>query len=604
MSCIRQHVRNAGTFKGNLLGQQRASAPPRRRVAALPSDTAPAQAPFCDPQYFKPQPAAFEATTLAQFLGNYTDPFTYNVRVLRTSDGPGGVFSIGTALSTTTGAVEGFLMRTVTADGCEQSTSVAVVLSFTDPATGAVYALTQPKALLVTRESVIVVGHGYMNDVEFGPAVAVVNNDPVCPSKMPSPFVVVGNADDLPGEVYNDIAVNPFCDGCWLVAATATIDDVETALVRCIDAVTLLPRMVGPVLAPTLYTPITPPAAIEGQPTSGVSVTATSSLVVVGVHVDGGVNSLLWTLRPDLTEVLPWTATGYNDPVSGVLVSPLATDGITLIRALALPDDSLFVAVLSGLDTAANLPAAALQVMLFTADTTPAVWYGDSGIVTWYDAGANATRPNDAVLTRAPSGSMSLLVTGNTFAQQVAPTEDTSLYNVPGFPYLNVVVPDFYVPPKPFLVEFPLCPVTPRVLVLGLPGCARVHWASSTATTPPSFTLVGDTAFKTGCPNQNADLLIVLVAALCGRGVVPSPARIVNCQPVPVPVLTSSCDGFINISGLCTRTTVLKVAGPVIVGCYADNEMPLPGMIRFDPLSRQFLGYNGTEWTALTAPPT
>lgn len=593
MSCIRQHVRNAGTFKGNALGQQRASVP-RRRVTPPVRDTAPAKQPFCDPQTFAPEPAAFEASTLAQFLGHYTDPLTYNVRVLRTADGPGGVFSVGTALSTTTGAVEGFLMRTATSG----EGSVAVVLTYTDPATGAVYAVTQPKALLVTREVVVVVGYGYMNDTEFGPAVAVVNNDPVCPPKMPSPFIVVGNADNFADEVYNDVQPNPFCDGCWLVPSSATVDGVQTALIRCIDAVTLLPRMVGPVLSPALYTAITPPAAVAGQPTAGISVTTTSSLVIVGVHVDGGANSLLWTLRPELTEVLPWTATGFNSPTAGVLVSPLATDGITLIRVLALPDDSVFVVLLSGLDTAANLPTAALQVMLFTADTTPALWYGDSGIVTWYDAGANATRPNDAVLTAAGA----LLVTGNTFAQQVEPAEGTSLYNVPGFPYLNVAVPDFYVPPKPFLVEFGLCTIPPKVLVLGLPGCARLHWASSTAPTLPYYTVVGDTAFKTGCPNQNADLLVVLVSpSAC---LTPNASRIVNRQAVPTPVLTSSCDGFITLSGLCTRTTVVKVAGPVIVGCYGDTELPLPGMIRFDPFTRQFEGYNGTEWTPLSAPPT
>lgn len=614
-------IQGSSTFRTNPLGQQIRR--PRPRCAPLPRPVACRDECEIEGGYAKPY--LYEAECLPSFLAYSKDGLAgeplHTVRVTRSAPGAGAVFSIGTALSSLTTLIEGFLLRTQVVGstgscgvppGTMTQHSIVLRQVMSD---GRVNRLNNPQAILAESGRIVVVGSGQIDEtdgtvVRRGPAIATIIYSGSLTACAPSAYVTVGNGDSSPevtDEVYNDIQPDVYQSNTWLIASSGTIATISTALVRRIDMTSRLPLIAGGPTGTLTYVAIdlsTSPLA-DDSVTASVSLVTLTSMIVVGVHLLDGTSavagSLLWPVRVDLSNIEPWTATNYNDGTTGLLRLAASTNNIVLLKVLSLPSDVVYVAALAELDTAASLPGHATQVFKFTADTDPDLLYGTNGISTWFDGEHNSTRPNDAIL--APGSDGNVVVVGNSINE----TTDVSgaLYSVPGFAYLNVLaavtdgVPAL---PVPFLIEFKdICSPSPgmtRVLINGLDGCGPLHWASTFGLFCASAGMIaGDTDFHVGCPSQPADLLTATVGLGC-------PARLINAGRTLIPVITTCCDGFVCVDAKCAPT-VLQVKGPIVIGCDETGleDAALPGSIRFNPDTATFEGFNGTAWVVFNTTP-
>ena len=485
---------------------------------------------------------AFEASVLAGVVPVVTTGTPHaplhTVRILRcTADGPAnGVVAIAVAASLTLQGMQcGVCVRGMFADGVvPSSTSVqhaqTTVLA-TSNADGTTHIMTSPRAVAPLPAggdgAVVIVGAGIVLAADgtvatTGPAVAIA---------YPRGFaqVTVGNGQAILDEVYNDVLVCEgvnvsCCSGCATPQPSLIVCGAAegVATIRRLDMATKLPTR-----SLTISSDTAPPASplyVPGVTTTAVSMAPTNStLLVVGVHVTTPspplTTSLLWVVDAaagGLTQLSPWALTGFNDPVTGCLRLGLATLSVQVLRVMSSRQGPVSVATLSVMDTSVDAPPHATQVYRFNADTMPDTAFGVSGIATWFNPSYGTTRPNDAMLL----SNGGVLVVGNCFEIEAAPTVGTLQYDVPGLPYLDVFMPVDVTPalPVPFLVEFHgycACNVV-RVLLVGplSCGCARLTWASTVlgCTTATPVSLLGDVDFTPGCPSVRAGLLAALLA--------------------------------------------------------------------------------------------
>lgn len=615
------YIQGSTAFRANALGRSSAQRP----RACCPVFSAPAA---CEPDCLTDGGFArvkqYESQCVPAFAAYPNDGLAgqpvRTILITRSAPANGAVFSVGTGLSDATGDIEGFLLRTQAAKGAPSCDAPAgsmtqhATLLRTTASDGTVYRLNQPKAVLLEARRVeradctlgvcsvvVVVGSGEIvtdSGTTQGPAIATIQYTGAVPECNPVPYITVGNGGtDVTDETYEDVMPDPFTRNAWLVCSTASVSGGDpTALVRRIDVTTRLPQIVGGPSSTLTYTEIdfsgggVAPAASA----SAVSLTATSTMVVVAVHTDD-TQSLLWPLRgTDLTQILPWVATNFNDGTTNRLRLATNAASVLALRVMANLSDEVYVATLTAFDTAASLPVHGTQAFKFTASTDPDLDYGVSGVSTWFDAEAGSTRPNDARLV----DDRNVLVVGNAFMAEADPAVPPT-YDVPGFPYLDVTVPAAELP-VPFMVEFKdgcgaTSPGASSLLLRGLDGCAMMHWASTFAQyCAGAGLLLGDVTFHFGCPAQPGNVLAVNATLKC-------PARVLNAARVPVPVVQTCCSGVVCVDALCAPT-VLHAKGPVVVGC-DEGVTPLPGMIRFNPDSATFEGYNGSAWETFTMAP-
>ena len=168
-----------------------------------------------------------------------------------------------------------------------------------------------------------------------------------------------------------------------------------------------------------------------------------------------------------------------------------------------------------------------------------------------------------------------------------------------------------------------------RPLFTQMCGCGA-HWASSAAMTSAfSLVVTGDTWFHLGCPAQGSYLFDVAVGlapwATAARGLsstglsglsnrmpgipvapcvpVDCSPQLLNNTPVCMPaIVADTCAGTVTVDTLCPPYTTLKVRGPVLVGCMCEDDLTtqaLQGMIRYDPVAKTLLVFDGTEWRTI-----
>lgn len=636
MSCNNSRAVGGSTFRANALGRRIGcpDALDRCAIAVPDEDVASTTANAC----FRRR---YETEFLNGFLANPSDGVytelgvgpTTTVRISRVQRE--GYF-VGQAFSVATRRLEGVFGKlddrgisgiSVT---CLRSTSLS----------GEVQRLTTPTALLVyTPDHVVVVGSGGTRDGDVLPCIANVyrSYDAGCGFTF-KVFVAVGGGlsaatPELTDVSYQDIQVDPYNYRSWLLCGSAVIVDGSVLRRRC--------AIIWRVSADT-FTPIPLPST-EGHParmyaaidltgtgiadkvTQAVSIATSGDLVTVGVNVyNGAVTAVglgvcVWPLRHTLTQLLPWSATAYNDVHTGML-RVTSTTSTACLRVL-VPDGGgfgtdcggsnpgLYVVLLARMDTTAGFPSHAVQVQAFSRDTSPSLAFGVAGTCTWTAPTTGSTRPNDAYL--APNA-RDVLVVGNSFFAETKELLLSHTYVVPGFPDLTVHATPESVP-LPFVVRVSSlgCPCA---LVTDLPGCSALRWASGVAETGVNaITVLGDVNDQLTAPSQCADVLTAVVylgarsaprVMNCGSDDASSRAPLLQTRGCGIVALQRACEACVCSSSssetctpLCATSTTLLLPGPLVIGAGTPTTaLPLAGTICFDAETGTFKGYNGTAW--------
>lgn len=568
----------------------------------------------------------YESDFMSGFLANPsdgvgTDVLATTIRITRVCQG--GYF-VGQAYSVTTRRIEGVLGRL----DDRGVAGVSVTCLTSTSLSGDVHRLTTPTAVLVyTPDHIVVIGSGGTGDTPvFGdaavPCIANVYRscDTDCGFKV---FVAVGGVSsvtpELTDEVYEDIQVDPYVYRSWLICGSAVVrrggsTSPRSAIIWRVSAETFMATALpsGEGQPARMYAVIDlTGTSIATRATQAVSIAASGDLVTVGVNVYDAVTSVgvgvcLWPLRHTLTQLLPWSATSYNDPHTGMLrvtgtvssacLRVLVPTGIGFDCGSSNP--SLYVVTLARMDTSAGLASHAVQVQAFSPDTSPCLAFGVAGTCTWTAPSSGSTRPNDAYLA---SNARDILVVGNSFFAETV-TPPFHRYTVPGFPDLTVHATTSSVP-LPFVVRvsYTGCPC---VMLSDLPGCSAIRWAGGLSETGlNAVTVVGDVNGRLTAPSQCADVLTAVV--YLGTRT----ARIMNCgEAASQPLLRSRGCGIVSLQdscescscpcpSSCAERTTLLLPGPVVIGSATPSAaLPLPGTICFDADTGTFKGYNGTTW--------
>jgi len=325
--------------------------------------------------------------------------------------------------------------------------------------------------------------------------------------------------------------------------------------------------------------------------------------LIVAVQMDND-QSLLWALRGvNLTNVLPWSATAFNEQVlpTDAPRLRLGSSGAasqTVIKVLAGQDDAVFAVTNAATDPASQLPPSVVLVHAFNSSTEPDMLWGSSGIAEYASGAAlGGTYAADARMQ-----ANKVFVTGSTLTETAAATAENSYVN-PCRAYLTLAAgidpsTGVLASPEPFVVSFTGETGSQCVRLTTLPGCAPLHLATCLAAFADNgLMVIGDVNYHPGCPSQPVYLLDAMLAGrlytLWG-----------NCGATAVPLIDTCCDGYVRIDVKCAPT-VLQVAGPVVVGCddVDDASTALPGAMRYNPIEQRFEGYTGTEWLAFTMGP-
>ena len=583
-------------FKADALGNQLVKMQPKRPLG-VPINAAACCTPACSAY-------AFEQLTVPGFLAATPTAQYLPIRIVDAVQTIHGLVSVGSAISTSSWDVEGFVLLG-TEQTCARSASLSAATSI-----GACY-LNKPTALVVdpTSGAVIVVGSGYIIDLTGTtsaqlPAVARVD-----PQTL-AVFVQVGNGGTLANEQYTDVVVDAACSPAPGFIVCGVAGSPLTAVVRKLAQETLLPVPIATTGLPyTLLTNAALYAPYTFVTSRAVSLAASGPLgtIVVGVHATilnsvlsiASSSSLLWSLRLDGTPLYPLSVTSYNSMLTCFLPTPANVDRLTLV-AVRIAAGGTTYAVSAGRTTSgAAMPPTVTVVHAFDADTLPILSFGTSGIVTWFDVDSLSSFPVSATLAGFDGA---LLVVGNSFNPTAAPPPgSTAIYPIQQ-PYLEVDVPlsssggySIGAATTPFLLRLN-CAGCAAQLLRALPcnPCSTFLWAAVLVfTAPQQAMLVGDCATKPLAPAQPS---LVLTMALHVSGSA-SAVRYLNAtRQEQAMVDTSSCDGVVAVDTHCAPT-VMVVNGPVVVGDSSGAEPALPGAIRFR--EGRFSGYNGTSWVFL-----
>ena len=653
MSCNSASAALGGsTYRANTLGQRLGTGP-------APCVVKPKTIRRCNSGSELRQP--YEAAFLNGWLAVPTDGVgetkdVTSIRITRVS--PADAAFVGQAYSVRTRSLEGVLGW---ADDNISGAVPSVCLRM-DTSSGNAFRLLEPTALLVMApDHVVVVGAGTINDnPDWLPSVANV----YLRDEIWTVYVAVGNGSlptQIADERYLDIQLDPYNCRCWLVCGSGVVNGKRRAVLRRLSVETSTP-------VPIPNTGITSPlfvvidvvdSAIADRVTEAVSIAACENdIVTVGVNVYDGDNILLgvcvWPLRPNLNQLLPWSSTGFNNTVTGMIACEYAVT-CACVRLLAPSTSSsslsscggstvLYVVTVAALNTTLGLPSYGVQVSAFSDDTTPQLTFNAAGTVTWWVGEQGSTRPNDACLD---FHGRDVLVVGNSFfAETTSDTEPHHDYVVPGLPTRDVRCAAPFVP-QPFVMR-----VTPagcaNVVLNGVTGCAAVHWASGLSfTNLHTAVLLGDTNDSVTRPSQTAGVFSAHLTLFnkstsasararitnclvtgCGRGDTTTTAVSLQARGCGIVVLEPQCGnckncgscagscGGCDVDGCscsCTAsaepsTTTLILPGAVVLGTVNDVEtaLPLPGTLAFDSLTQTFRGYIGGAWVtlAIVPPPT
>lgn len=603
MSCFGRGLlpRSGSSFTADALGNQAIKQPIKR---GAPGARRPAFA--CCPAADCLSAYAYEQLTIPGFLAPNPDATQLPIRVVSSVATQHGVASVGSALSTESWQVEGFVVQR-RGCGAGATAKAAVLQAYTS--IGDCY-LDAPTAVVVdpSNGSLVIVGTGYIIDLtgtrsETLPAVARVDADTLCV------FVQVGNGGTLENEQYADVIVNPACAAVpgFIVCGTSGVNNVAT--VRLLSPVSLLPvPIAGTGLAYTLLTDEALYAPYTFVETAAVTLAASESvgIVVVGVHAtientDTAAetqSSLLWTLRLDGSPLYPLSVTSFNNLATFFLNTPASVDRLTIVAVHISAGGTTF-AVSAGRSTAgAPLPATVTVVHAFNADTLPINSFGTAAIVTWFDSQSLSSFPVSATLSTYEG---QLLVVGNSFNPTAAAGPAATAIYPPQQPYLEVDVPASGTPllgseTTPFLLRVTCSGATCQLLRgLGCAPCSTFMWSAAFVfTAPGQGVLMGDYASKPLAYAQPAGLLAAEVY-LAGTA-----ARVINDNRLQQMAVVASCDGVVAVDTHCSPT-VMVVNGPVVVGDAAGAQPVLPGAIRFQ--DGRFSGFNGVDWVFLDCCP-
>jgi hypothetical protein len=603
MSCFGRGLlpRTGSAFTADALGNQVPKLPAKR---GAPGARIPALVRCPVPSCLSGH--AYETLTIPGFLAPNPDQTYLPVRVVDSVATLHGVASVGTALSTESWQLEGFVVQR--RGSCAGATVKAAILqAYTS--VGDAY-LDAPTAVVLDPSdgSLIIVGTGYIIDLTGTrsatlPAVARVDADTL------SVFVQVGNGDTLVDEQYSDVIVSPACAAVpgFIVCGASGVDRVAT--VRLLNPVSLLPvPIAGTGVAYTLLTDaaLYPPYTFVQSAAVTLAASESVGIVVVGVqatieNADTAAvtqSSLLWTLRLDGSPLYPLSVTSFNNLATFFLNTPASVDQLTIV-SVHISSGGTTYAVSSGRSTAgAPLPATVTVVHAFNADTLPIDGFGTAGIVTWFDPESLSSFPVSATLSTYEG---QLLVVGNSFNPTAVAGPDTTAIYPPQQPYLEVDVPASGTAllgsvSTPFLLRVGCNGATCQLLRgLGCSSCSTFTWATAFVfTAPGQGVLLGDYGTKPLAYGQPAGLLAAELH-LAGTA-----ARVQNDNRLLQEAVIASCDGVVAVDTHCSPT-VMVVNGPIVVGEAVGAQPAVPGAIRF--VDGRFSGYNGTEWVFLDCCP-
>jgi hypothetical protein len=455
--------------------------------------------------------------------------------------------------------------------------------------------------------------------------------------------VVIGNGTtNMTDEIYTDIKVAPCAQGSGsvnvygaptlLVCSTGTLVDnpdvtaATVAAVRRLNAVTFL--SLSTVVLQVEDVGLSVAARTMTMCFPGVSL---PDVLVVAVNfgdpnAEASTGALLWpvvtaTTGP-LATLTPWSATAYND--GGVLQPRLALPAgaiaVTLLSVFVSPSDDGDVFAIGNVlnDPAADaLPTHSAVVYRWQASTHPTAWWGQGGVLTWFDplTDSGSTRCTGGTLIPSPGSGIGscLVLCGNVWTTElVTPLPDPTVtpyatYTVPCFEaemtVHTLLSPPYNIPytPSPFAImmstnycaSVPRC--FPNILAnINCGDCALI-WISSVCpvtSLDSSFVIVGDVCTHWQTTAQAAG---VFQAVYSGY-------RRLQSEIFRKPMLTYGCNGTVVVDAGCA-STALQVRGPVIVSSSPDSDClgtPIPGMIRYDATTDSFQGFTRTSgWVTL-----
>ena len=416
------------------------------------------------------------------------------------------------------------------------------------------------------------------------PCIAKINADTL------DILVSAGNGErpgtDISAEEYYDITVG-FCvtgissSPLLAVCGFIVIDDVAYPSFRLIDPISLLP--VGIFGTGRSYNINT-----EKSYSRAVSLCANPALGVYNILVSaeplGGIQSSIWTLSKDGTSLL--SVLQYNDPTTNNLRIQGGLSSAYGLQIACLETGSVFVLTRGITSPSSSLPSEVVALYQFTPDTAPAIGFGDSGIVVWWDRSVGASYSSKLLLSECHG---QVFVVGNALAPSSAPN-DINIYYGGNYNY-PIRTESSNLEFVPFVLKIAVTDGCSSLVLHGLPNCPcnNFLFAVDLCYARPGLFYVSGMVGKDilTTPSIMSGLLTLFMS------IHTNPARVINCAPVAVNLMNGYCNGIIGLYNPCAPSTVLQVHGPIIVG-NCQNPPLIPGTIRFE--DGALLVWDGSAW--------
>jgi hypothetical protein len=569
----------AGGFQGNKLGFQIPPTPPKCGGSAfsvkLPASIHKPCFP-CAPPSTVAYPLSYESETLQPYQTFMTDEILW-VNTIKTIPHAGYLFT----LAITSDGIS--CISRVQAADINGLTRQTVALRSENP--------SDPTTTLDLKFGTGMVAMGkflFICGTNAIPMIAKVNVDTL------DVLVSAGNgelaADVFAEEYYNittgfcvpGISSEPLLAVCGYIRTDMGADFYPSF--RLIDTTTLLP--VG-----IFGTGLTYSINIDKPNSLACSLCANPALGVFNILVssDGSViQTSIWTVSKDGTNLM--SVLQYNDPTTGNLRLPGGVSGEYSAEIACLENGTVFALVRGIVDsTTAGLPSEVVVLYEFTPDTAPAMGFGVSGIVVWWDRPVGASYASSLLLSACDG---QVFVVGNSLPPSPT-TPDVIIYYGGNYNFpisTSATNLDFI----PFVIKVSAVDGCTGLVLHGLPNCPcsdfqfAVDLCSARAGVLYVSGMVGKNIFTT--PAIVSGLLTLFLS------VHTSPARIVNCSPVAVNILNGYCNGIVGINNPCAPSTALQVQGPIVVGNSQDPPL-IPGTIRFE--NGSLLVWSDSEWKTL-----
>ncbi len=594
-SCCAPRLVHESCPRGNNLGFQIPPSPPKCGGHAfgvgLPSGLPKPPCFPCSPPSTTAHPLSYESDSLQPYQTLFDGDHVLFMNTLKTLAYGGFIYTLARGQDPFTSNPVTLLSR-VQASDTTGTTRKTVNVQYTDAANPAnSVPLTFGSSMTALGKFIYIVGfNGGL--ALFTPVIARVHVDTL------DVLVWQGNGETSDFEVYTDVTVGFCIPGIStepLLAVCGFIRlgfDVRASL-RLINLDTMLPIAIP-------GTELTYNSLDEIS--VSVSIVANSALGIYNILYDTyDLKCAIWSVSSNGSSLA--TTLQYNDPATQTLRTSM---GVALqwgIQLACRENGTLFALVRGFLEsTSADMPSEVTMVYQFTPDTNPAVGFGVSGIVVWWDPSVGPSIPSALRLSEYGE---EVYVVGNSFSR-LDYGSGNSLVISPNvlsdlFSFLRIFIPrsesnpvELAAYPVPFVIRIAETNGCVGLVLRGSPNCpcSDFQFAVDVCFTSPKVLLVSGMVAKDllATPAIVSGLLTMVVSLHT------NPARVLNCTPITVNILNGYCNGIVGINNPCAPTTALQIQGPVVVG-NSSNPPLIPGTIRFQ--DGQLLVYNGAIWQPL-----